>query len=497
MGLSSMNKLLHVLVALMILFSSYPVFAQDSPTALPQNNGVLSEPVPAEPALQPDAPQNIPVLPSGSAPLTTILPEEAEQSFSIPAQEPFPGEMCVENSLTPDEANELFNLVKDGFLGDEFSGDANPAQTEKFKSGEENRTELPNKNLIVENPSNPAQAANATIPSKELDPFEVSNWLNSYISGPFAFGLVLSDTVRTGRCADANTTDCYLVGKNLKFRNDGTGIVANARPIKDLALGAAEKIKGLFTGTDESGSLAFTTEEQEVLGAGLFTDIDDVSVKTAQRLEKELIANSMFTTDFGAKMGTNCVSDDCVISTYSMFDKYFNQWMSSEMVATTFGPSLLYRTRKLFGWVSRRGSFLRNTVDTLRDKFRANFEAPGSFLGNLKTTRMHLRVDRNGWKDWYQSMTIGNSDGSGYPLIKTQEFQDWWGKQQVKDGFLDSIDTVEKKAEFIRVLRDLRTYVRGAEARTSLAEKKYQDTISNLLNKGIANPYEHINLPDC
>ncbi|MEK6942028.1 MAG: hypothetical protein AABW85_04185, partial [archaeon] len=505
------RKLFSLIVSLMFLTSLVPVNAQSMPPATPPQPPAGAIPNPPATAPSPIFP-NLPVATdistpspnqppqppdSGGAPLysTTIKPDEAQKNFAAPTELPFPGAACMPNNLTDREANNLFNLVRDGFLGQELSGDADPDKTKQIQLGNEKRDELSNNNVILENPSDPKQSAKATLPNKEIKPYEVSNWMNVYLTGPFAFGLVLDDTVRAGRCADTNTTDCFLVGKNLKLRNDGAGIVADAKPFKDIYNGAADKIKGLFNSTDKiaSKSLALTGDDQKIIGAGLFTSVDDgASIKTAQRLEKELIPNSMLTKDFDAKMGTNCISEDCIISTYSMFDKYFNQWMSSEMVATTFGPSLLGRTKKLFNWVGRRNTFFRGVYDNIADKFRVAFESPGSFLGDLKLNRMHQRVDKNGWRQWFTGDFMGGkTDGTGYPFIKTFEFQDWWGKQQLKDGFLDSINTVEKKAELIRVLKDLRTYTRAANAPVFTAEKKYQEIIDGLLKKGISNPYDH------
>jgi len=41
--------------------------------------------------------------------------------------------------------------------------------------------------------------------------------------------------------------------------------------------------------------------------------------------EENYIPNSIRTQSFNAKMGSNCNNASCIISSYSMFDKYFNQ----------------------------------------------------------------------------------------------------------------------------------------------------------------------------
>ena len=57
---------------------------------------------------------------------------------------------------------------------------------------------------------------------------------------------------------------------------------------------------------------------------------------STERIQGKLIPNNIITDYFSANFQTN--SKDPVILTYTLFDKYFNAYLSAEMVASTFGP---------------------------------------------------------------------------------------------------------------------------------------------------------------
>ncbi|AJF60210.1 MAG: hypothetical protein QT03_C0001G0715 [archaeon GW2011_AR10] len=537
-----MRKLPSLFLIAIILLSTYPANAQDyyaeqAPEPLnPTENensaafqGADATVLDPTPDAVPQPPPIIPAVPPATSPI-------------VPIPSPFPnrGYVCESRSLTPTESNNILNLLKDGFVGEEISGDALPQQTENEI---DDRDELKENNIILKSQQDENVTAKADLPNKKFNPWEISNYLNRHIKGPFAFGLVLDDSLRTGRCKDYDQ-NCWLTGKNLTYRNSGSGIAADFKPIKEAFGSGYDKIKSWFTDENSTEKPEFTSEEQEVLAAAVFTEEgqeelwkevsqeqctdgaknfyskvtgecietprDEASctsagmvwdnsicsfpnhIKTATRLETELLPNSILAQEFDAEFGTNCISNDCIITTYSMFDKYFNQWLSAEMVVTNFGPSLGYAAKKMFGWNARRGLLpgLKGKLTDYADRFRATFETPGSFLGDLKVSRMQSKIDKYGWRDFWQSMTIGSSDGTGYPIIKTQEFFDWWGKQQAKGGFLESIDTLEKKAEFVRVMKDLRTIWRGGLHEVEQSEKVYSNIFNKLRDQGI-DPLTH------
>ncbi|MCR4335357.1 MAG: hypothetical protein NUV57_02360 [archaeon] len=388
-----------------------------------------------------------------------------------PAVEQVNEYVCDSSQLSPEESQGIIDLLKNGFTGNEIAGDTN-------KNSE--RDELATNELVLIDPSDVNSAVKTEIPNKKFDPIELSQFLNSYIDGPFAFGVVLEDSLRTGRCASYNE-ECTLIGPNLKYRNSGVGIVSDLKPVKEV-------FTDFFDGNKNLSQ--FSNEENEVLRTALITDttlnddgsIEESQIKTAKRLETDLIANSILTDQFDARMQTNCNNSSCVISTYSLFDKYFNSWMSSEMVVSTFGPSLLYETKKLFGWTGRRGFLMgvRDSYQEFLDRFRKDFITPESFLGKLKAKRVQNSIDKYGWRDWFHDLTGGSSDGSGYHLMKTEEFQTWWGKAQAKGGWLEGIKTAEEKAELIKVFKNMRSVLRAAETRNNVARESYETALKVL-----------------
>src|SRR3989338_5358901 len=407
-------------------------------------------------------------LPSGSDPRTlTETPEqtalrEAGIAVTAPAKQIEPQVnqyMCTSSELPPNEVQNILDLLKNGFTGKEIAG-----QTSKDTS----RDTLDANELVLTKPDDENTAVKGQVPSQKFKPWEISQFLNSYVDGPFSLGVVLEDSLRAGRCEAYSSPECSLTGPNLKYRNSGAGIVANLKPLKEFF--------------EDKNKTSFTAAENKILSdASITGDINSGQIKTAQRLEKELLHNSILTNFFEAKLETNCNNSSCVISTYSLFDKYFNSWMSTEMVVSTFGPSLLYHTKKLFGWNARRGFLtgVKEGYQDFLDKFRSRFVTPESFLGNLRTKRIRNILDKNGWRDWFLSMTSGKSDGTGYHLFKTEEFQSFWGKQSAKGGFLDRVQTLEQKSDFIRMLKDMRSFLRAAKARNDLAKHAYDTALRN------------------
>ncbi|MCR4368659.1 MAG: hypothetical protein NUV67_02005, partial [archaeon] len=438
-------------------------FAANSPAYFADEEGPFSSA---------DEPQEVPAEPDPR--VLTTTPQEREEleqgqveDAPAPEAEQVDQYVCSMHELEDSESAALIDLLKKGFTGNEIAG-----ETEK----DLDRPELATKELVLQNPDDENSAVKAEIPSLKFGAKEASQFLNNRFSGPFAFGVVLDDSIRTGRC-ETFDGNCTLTGPNLTRRNSGAGILADTKPIREV-------FSGLFDGNQSSTN--FTNQEADALRTALDIDsapdgegeagLSEAQIKVATRLESELIPNSILTSSFDAKMVTNCANPDCVITTYSLFDKYFNSWMSSEMVVSTFGPSLLYQTKKLFGWTGRRGflSGVRDGYYEFQDQLRKKFITEESVLGRMKASRIKARIDRNGWRDWYQQMVTGHSDGSGYYLMQTEGFQNWWGKAQGKGGFLENIKTAQERAELVRLFKDMRSVLRAGKARNDDARQAFE-----------------------
>ena len=471
-----MKKVSGIFLAYMIFFSMFAPMVEAQPAQAPEIS--FAE---ADSPLQP-SPITLPVSDSpGTGSATDAAagnnPSDAVPPPSAPAEGPATTPdsgagnapvqqvnefMCSTSELSPQESQNIIDLLKTGFTGNEIAG-----QTSK----DTDRDKLASNELVLINPEDENSAVKTEIPDAKFKANEISQFLNTSIDGPFAFGVVLEDSLRTGRCAEFDSPDCTLTGPNLKYRNSGSGILADVKPVKEAFS------EGLDSFLDGNKNLSqFTKEENDALRAQLLIDdLNESQIKTAKRLETDLIPNSILTNFFEARLQTNCNNSACVISTYSLFDKYFNSWMSTEMVVSTFGPSLLYQTKKLFGWNARRGflSGVREGYYEFLDRFRKQFVTPDSFLGKIRKARIQSKVDKYGWRDYWQSMVDGSSDGSGYALSKTTEFQDWWGKMGAKGGWLEQIKTADERSAFISMLKDMRSVNRAAQARTVEVEQAW------------------------
>ncbi|VVB99105.1 Uncharacterised protein [uncultured archaeon] len=354
------------------------------------------------------------------------------------------------------------------------------------------REKLASDELILQDPRDENKGTKVKIPNEKMKPSEISQFLNVKVKGPFAFGIVLEDTLRTGKCKDPASPECTLTGPNLNRRNSGSGILADTKPVIEAFKG----IKDYFIDSNQSKT-QFTKADEAKLRAAVTLDANsgDVSIKTAKRPEQALVANSILAATFSAKIATNCNNSSCIISTYSLFDKYFNSWMSTEMVTSSFGPSALFYAKKLFGWTGRRGFFqgVREEYQKFLDRYRSRFITNESFLGKQLAARLQNRLDKYGWKEWYMKLVSGNANGTGYHLIKTEEFQHFLGSMLEPNGFLSHIKTKEEKAEFLRLVQDMRTMVRASKSRLTESKNAWKTAESSLGPESAVTKQAYIN----
>ena len=143
--------------------------------------------------------------------------------------------------------------------------------------------------------------------------------------------------MRTARC-ESLTGNCAVNAVNLQYRNSGAGVVADFKNV-------ANDFQEFMDGNRHFRNL--TAEEDDTLrGYMSLEDRNEFQYKGGERKEMALIPNSILAEDFDARMQTNCMNSKCVINTYSLFDKYFNSWFSTEMVVSTFGPTLFGQAKK-------------------------------------------------------------------------------------------------------------------------------------------------------
>ena len=114
------------------------------------------------------------------------------------------------------------------------------------------------------------------------------------------------------------------------FRNLGIGKLLFAELINSLKndyISKNSKLRKLF-GLPDSSQNSF---QQNLVESG---DADSVTLETYKRSTDNPILNTILTEKFSSQFQTTCSGSgtDCIISTYSMFDKYFNSYFSAEQV---------------------------------------------------------------------------------------------------------------------------------------------------------------------
>lgn len=408
-----------LLVAFFLNLSFYPAIAQDWP---PGEESLL---------LQDD---------DSDLPEIVDSPSSAEFLCSTPDSDP------MQNVLLPNEVAKLKRLTEEenkGFVIDNINSGR----------GQNPERDVLENNIIVQT-NNQGDSLVNELPDSKMDIGEISPWFNKWYSGPFAFGVSLDDTIRIGQCRnldrlEAEKRGCPLTDKQLSYRNSGEGISANFKTVW-------EDVKSIFAG-DETGQ--YTPEEAANLQLNIAaeTDLNSLEAKFVQR-EVKHIPNSVKTEDFVASMATTGDDSGSLISIYSMFDKYFNSWFSTEMVVTTFGPTLIGQAKKYAGWMHRHG-----WPWTLKDNkfamwFRRKFTEPTGLYGQARLRRMMTRTDKYGFGEaWTKGIEQTDWD-SGYAFVKGGSFRKSVNEWSKPGGYLDEMTDPVMRGEFFKQIKDLRGY---------------------------------------
>jgi hypothetical protein len=341
----------------------------------------------------------------------------------------------------------------------------------------ENRGELENNVIVQENDD--GSAVVNELPGEKMDVGEVSQWFNKWYAGPFAFGVSLDDTIRIGQCRDlprleAEKRGCPLQDEQLSFRNSGQGITESFRNVwADVKDFVSEDLLN-----NPRGMGQFSAEELEQLQVNMVseTDMDTIEAKSFTR-NKEQIPNSVLADSFTAKMATTGEDSGSLISIYSVFDKYFNSWFSTEMVVSTFGPTLVGQAKRYASWAVRRGMPWDISDGALLNLFRRKFMDPESLYGQARLQRMRLRTDQFGFGEvWAKGIENADWD-SGYVFLKGGSFRKSLNEWAKKGGLIDQMDDPVVRGEFYKQIRDLRGVGRANKAITTHYKKAYTSAV--------------------
>lgn len=580
---------------LLLLLNSEIAYAYLNATTVPTLSGKDVVYLQEEPAYLPaETPPEITGDNNNGSEDTVPLPDATPTPTpSVPSRQSF---SCNMSSMTPAEAQKILDLVREGMLGETIGSGTKPNP---------NREELSTPTVLIPAPGKSDEFVKMDVPARKIKPYEVAHVLNDWFRGPYAFGLVLTDTLRVGRCEMPDLNACALTERRLRLRNSGEGIAANFKPLldfikrrvpfmknKDLedlsdedyaklreALGYKGGVEDLkmqlnlledapvdqfgnlstdpeqdtytmkcnstaefgpikkpgayaveveltaencvscrktayFSVSDKPRAYSETLAEERpsesmqpseeasapsildvsVSDASITTKVsvtvtcttdDEVKVnfvKTAEvknyrRLLSKIIPNSIMASNFSAYMLTTCNGSDCIISVYSMFDKYYNAWFSAEMVISMGVPTLLHRARKLFVLGSSSKIFPWTISDSkIAQWFRRKFATPDKFYGRYRAARIVRRAYKYPKLGEIKSKLFEPTEWTGgYLAMKGNSFRTWMTGDFQK--FTAELKDPKLQENLIKMVRDMKGFMKTQKALWDAAEKEYLDVV--------------------
>lgn len=397
---------------------------------------------------------------------------------------------CDIGQLSTEDSFNILKLLSEGFTGSELGSNGKTQEQDK----------LENPVVIIPLDKESGQAQKVELADQKFDLNSAIHLSDNWINGPYAFGIVLTDTLRVGRCINLRDKNvpCPLAGKQLSLRNSGTGIKSDFKGIwetlKTLVPSIKDKNQEDLSDEDyrrirEQLGLPESAEEDLKMRLA-FTDLNDANIESYVRVPGKVIPNSILTYNFFAYGQTTCNSADCVISVYSLFDKYYNQWFSADMTFSTVMPTLLGRARVLFSHIGMSRVFPWRLSDSSIASYvrRKLYADPDSFFGRRLRARLKLRATQypevgklrsllsepKGWNSGYDLLNPGTRD----KLVK-----EWLAP----DGWLRKIDDPITQRELYKFTKDLDLYVKTQADLIKHAEKRY-NAIRNVY--GFGSPVE-------
>jgi len=382
------------------------------------------------------------------------------------------GEFCEISKLTQKEVQKFLNMRKDGIMAENLM----PKEVEKGKKLAKNSVLVSDEKLRF--------ATQIDLPKETFKPKAASWILGNQIQGGFSLGLVLDDTVRVGRCSedfrDANA--CPVEGGLLALRNDGASFKSDLK-------NAWSALKELFTGKKQT---TMTKEELERFRESIESygvDLNDVNLRTVYRKPSEIIPNAIEAETFSAKMET--MSDKhTTISIYSLFDKYFNAFFSTEMVASLVGPTFWGVGKRL--WTGIKTTFEAwlplgaTRVKTLK-KLDALLRNPESIIGKWRISKLgRLTKKYPEIEQFKYAALVGHGGSSGYFFIKGGSFKAQVGKWLADDGILGQIKNPKLRRAIADYIGTLEGFLKNTKNLADLAQLRYQKMLAEAAK--IADP---------
>ncbi len=413
---------------------------------------------------------------------TPPLPESEKDTYTVisfqAATLNTPG-VCRLSELSESEIQRLKDSVLTaGLFGNEISSGAVP-NADRDKISDRNT-------LLVPNPTDNETAFQKEIPTEILQPSELSTMQNTRIRGPIAFGLSLDDSLRAARCTTEE--NCSATGELLQYRNSGEGIVGNVKDIFSSVQGDLAKPDSSFS-TEDADVIRAKIESEQALQS---PDANQFNVEGFSRVSNANLLNHIRADNtLQAGIMTNCDNGSCVVSIYSLFDKYFNSWFSGELVVGTFGPTVYGQLKKLMLNGKRFNlikSDLLNKVPGFRPvEYSAVLDNKGKLIGPLdlfKKTRLDGTINGNVYfqnlkKTGQRDIDMGDvykkafidrevTSGGKFPSLEDALFG--------PDGPLSKLTDIDKRRALFSYTGEIKNY--------SNAVRSYKKFLDDLVEAG-------------
>jgi hypothetical protein len=389
---------------------------------------------------------------------------------------------CAVSKLTPTEAKGIMDLTSQGFIGEKMNtGDTNADTNTKGDVKELKDASLVGKELGGD------RAVKVDPPKYAAPADRFSFFNNQAITGPFGIGLIMSDTLRVGRCADLPQEQCRVFGDGLYMRTGGTGI-------KTDLVNAFDSISS--DSTKSAGTVAsqnLSAEEYEKMKANYLDFNTGEKTFTTGSFSSmgEKVMNSIYTQNYSAKNATTCNNSACTISTYSAFDKYFNAWLSTDMVVFNVGPTVLHKANKLleraYRLSTKEGKPLANPLGIF-EKFRnktVTTLTPRSLMGQ-RFDRYNAIIKEEGFDAIFEPLTIKAklfSSGAGGETGKILDPSSpiWKFTPEKRRKFFEAVEQLRGYARTNTEFVDAATQAYKASARTPADKLEYAKKVTDYI----------------
>lgn len=328
-----------------------------------------------------------------------LSPPEKYAVLTFQAAPDGTGSTCQVSSLSPEEVQRFKDtILTPGLVGNEISAGTNP-NTDRERVSDQNT-------LLVPNPFDKESAFQKEIPTQILQPEELSPLQNQHVKGPFAFGVSLDDSLRAAKCGKEEA--CAVYGEKLQLRNSGEGIVGNVKDMYNAVVKDLDSPESKFS-EEEADYVRAQIQTEQDLGT---PDANHIPIQTYERKKNDILMNHIrLDNTFQAGMLTNCAEGDCILTLYSMFDKYFNSWFSGELVVSTFAPTLWGRFNKMLRQAKRQNLVTAKFVESFNLKKAYNARRVADRLEGRKLGDTPIAPS-----EFFERVQVGAPSTPGEPI---------------------------------------------------------------------------------